>query len=63
MKIITVTYDLQYMSFYSGLKTVDFGLLVSSETEYEEHCATNPNIFRYLNIAKQRGKVVHFNTN
>lgn len=52
-----------YMSFYSVLKTVDFGLLVSSETEYEEHCATNQNIFRYLNIAKQRGKVVHFNTN
>lgn len=52
-----------YMSFYSGLKTVDFGLLVSSGTEYEEHCATIQNIFRYLNIAKQRGKGVHFNTN
>lgn len=37
MEIITVTYG-SYISFYSALKPVDFVFLVSSGTEYEEHC-------------------------
>lgn len=56
MEIIIVTYGSYCISFYSDLKPVDFVLLVSSETKYEEHCVA----FQRLYVAKQRGKVVHF---